>query len=150
VVSLGDFWPSQEKNEIIKKSFIPFQVYYLFCPQLSRPKDKFLLLVCNNPLMFFYISTNPDKTFLRNIRLMQCQVVLDPGVNSFLSHKSFINCSDPETRITITEVKHQLRSDMGRIKNQIDGNSQKLVINAVNQCTILDNRRRCQILKFLQ
>ena len=103
--------------------------------------------------MLFFISKEPRKALLNNPKLQQCQVELDPKVNSFLSRKSkksYVNCSDPVTTFTIAEIKHQLRKDMGRIKGQIDENSRKNVIKSVNSCPKLEQRKKQQILAFLQ
>ena len=150
MVPIGDFFPNREKRKIINRSFVPFQVYYLFCPQLSNPSNKFLLLVCIDPPIFFYISTKPRNFVFNEPYMRECIVGLHPDNNPFLSHFSHTNCAEVEKKLTKSELKSQLFKDMGRIKEPIDSYAQKEVIKAIKKGTTLEPKDRKKILAFLQ
>jgi hypothetical protein len=71
--------------------------YYIdYCHQVRpTPKPKFVAIVCaDNKFMGFFINSGIGKYVRKKPKLMACQVFIKKADYHFLSHDSYIDCSD--------------------------------------------------------
>ena len=139
------------KNVI--KSFIPFQVFYLSCTFITRPRSKYLLLICDNPLLFFFINSKVNINFERNPDMFHSQIPIYPEEAPFLSKLSYINCKQEISNFTLDNVVEQIMRNESIVKGTIDTSVQKKVIEAVNDTKatrLIAPRFRKKILKFIR
>jgi hypothetical protein len=150
-VILGDHFPSDVKLRTIKEKLQPGRVVYLFCEFTApRPKDKYLLLACVDPLPLFFVINSEVSDFIKErAHLHRCQVRLDVASHDFLDHDSSIACHEAKSEFSIEDINRQLLSNMDRIKGVISNDVRDQVLAAVKACTVLPNREKMWILKAL-
>jgi hypothetical protein len=150
-VILGDHFPSDVKLKTIKEKLQPGRVVYLFCEfTVPKPKDKYLLLCCVDPLPLFFVINSKVSDFIKERdHLLRCQARLDVASHGFLDHDSFIACHEAKSEFSVDDINKQLLSDMDRIKGMISNDVRDQVLAAVKTCTVLPNREKVWILKAL-
>jgi hypothetical protein len=150
-VILGDHFPSDVKLKTIKEKLQPGRVVYLFCEfTVPKPKDKYLLLGCIDPLPLFFVINSEVSDFIKErAHLLRCQARLDVASHDFLDHDSFIACHEAKSEFSVDDINKQLLSDMDRIKGMISNDVRDQVLAAVKACTVLPNREKVWILKAL-
>lgn len=148
---LGDHFPLDVKLKTIKEKLQPGRVVYLFCEfTVPKPKYKYLLVGCVDPLPLFFVINSEVSDFIREHRnLFRCQVQLDVASHDFLDHNSFIACHEAISEFSTDDINKQLLSDMDRIKGMISNDVRDQVIAAVKACTVLSNREKVWVLKAL-
>lgn len=132
---LGNHFSEQEKIESIRRSLVPGQILYLFCHFTTPPKDKYLLLVCTDPIYLFFVINSQINDFVQSRQhLRQCQVMLIKDDYS-LQRDSYVNCSEPIDSLDETDVIDQVLHDMSRVRDRLNEESiaeiKKVVSNSV-------------------
>lgn len=114
--TLGDSFPEDKKREYIINNLRPGQIIYLFCDFTNPPKEKYIILVCTEPkLLFFLINSEIHPYIKKRVELNHCQVSINQSDHNFLSHDSFIDCTDVKD-LRLEDVETQVLADMSRIK----------------------------------
>ena len=148
---LADHFPLDVKLKTIKENLQPGRVVYLFCEFIiPKPKDKYLLVCCIDPLPLFFVINSEVSDFIKERdHLLRCQAKLDVATHDFLDHDSYIACHEAKSEFTGGDISKQLLSDMGRIKGMISNDVRDQVLAAVKACTVLPSREKVWILKAL-
>jgi hypothetical protein len=77
-MSLGDFFPKEQRIEYLRKHLQPRQIFYLFCDFINPQKNKYLILVCINPKpLFFLINSGINPYIIKREHLLKCQILLE-------------------------------------------------------------------------
>src|SRR4051794_34241039 len=90
--SAGPF-STEQRLELIRRQFLPGQVFYLFCEFTWPPKEKFVVLACVNPRpLVLLINTNKSELAQSDPDLDGTQVCIKPSDYGCLTHDSYIDC----------------------------------------------------------
>ena len=86
---------------------LPGDVLYIYCSYIKpQPKYKFVVCVCPNPPLFFFINTEPRS------RTLDAQLFVAQSEILSLQHDSYINTSEivtfPKTEINNADKKGTL------------------------------------------
>lgn len=148
---LVDHFPPDVKLKTIKEKLQPGRVVYLFCEfTVPKPKDKYLMLACADPLPLFFVINSEVGAFIKERDyLYRCQVKLDVANHGFLDHDSFIACHEVRSDFSMDDIIEQFWSDMDRIKGVISKDARDQVLAAAKACTVLPKREKEWILKAL-
>lgn len=148
---LGDHFPPDVQLKNIKERLEPGRVLYLFCEFTTpNPKNKYLLLVCVDPLPLFFVINSEVSDFIKERdHMLRCQIKLDVANHNFMDHDSYIACHEAKPDFSVEDINEQLLGDMARIKGMISNDVRDQVLAAVKACTILPNREKAWILKAL-
>lgn len=129
--------PASEKLKLIRPSIKPGQFFLLRCNFTDPPKDKFLLLVSDNPKPLFFMVNSKIHTYIKDREhLLGGQFQIEKKDYKFLSYDSFLNCTNP-VHIDIENIEKQLLQDMGRIKDKITEIDRKLIWDIVKESETL-------------
>ncbi|MFO1353029.1 MAG: hypothetical protein U1F68_21075 [Gammaproteobacteria bacterium] len=146
-MSLGDYFPREQKLSVIQNYLLPGNILYIPCSFTTpRPKDKFLLLTCVNPQLLFFVINSAINQYVREKpNLLVCQAPLRASDHPFLSHDSFVACNQtyPFER---EYLQGQLLQDMGRIKGVVAQSARDQILAAVKACPTLPKREKEWIL----
>jgi hypothetical protein len=150
-MSLGDFFPQEDKRQSIKRQFVPGQVLYLFCSFTTpQPKNKFLFVACVNPRPLLFVINSQINDFISNRpHLRRCQVSIKSGDYKFLTHDSFINCTEAKDDFDYSDIEIQLLNDMTRIRGPLSQPCVDEIIEAVKLTKALAPRYKAWILASL-
>lgn len=148
---LGDHFPPDVKRKNIKEQLQPGRVVYLYCEfTVPKPKDKYLLLGCVDPLPLFLVINSKISDFIQERSdLLRCQAKLDSANHGFLDHDSFVDCREAISVFSIDDIIEQLLNDMNRIKGMISDDARDDVLSAVKMCTVLPKREKDWLIKGL-
>jgi len=134
VPTVGDYFSAAEKQEHIDTELRSGRILYLYCQFTDPPKDKFLLLACrSDPPLLFMINSEIRGFIRRRPDLLSSQVRLKASVYNFLSHDSFMDCSEVINRFGEEAIINQILSDVGRIKGKISRAMKREVVAVVKK-----------------
>lgn len=141
---LGDHFPPDAKRKTIKEKLQPGQVVYLYCEfTVPKPKDKYLLLGCVDPLPLFLVINSKVSDFIKERGyLLRCEAKLDAASHGFLDHDSFVDCREAISDFSMDDIIEQLLNDMKRVKGMISDDARDDVLSAVKMCTVLPKRKK--------
>lgn len=144
--TVGDSFPEEKRREFLQSHLKPGQIFYLFCNFTDPPKNKYLVLVCVNPqLLFFVINSKISHFILSRTELYQCQVPLQRDEYNCLDHDSFIDCSTVKES-HLNEIEDQVLEDISRIKGIIRPEVMRKVGESIKGSRILTRRLKKRIL----
>jgi len=124
---------------------------YLYCEFVVPPKNKFLLLVCrSDPPLLFMINSKIPEFVQQKPDLLSCQVKLCSSDYNFLSHDSFINCSEIINRFSEEAIINQVLSDVGRIKGEINQTTRNEIIGVVKRARTISEYEKALIIRSLE
>jgi hypothetical protein len=134
-MTFGDFFPVADRLESVRRQLIPGYVFYLHCPfTVPKPKPKYLLLVCAEPLIFLVINSEQRDLVKSNERWAAVQIELLVSEYPFLEYDSWVDCTyctEPR-EMTRENVEQQLLADTSRIKEpRLANEKMEEVMNAV-------------------
>ncbi|HEX9828487.1 MAG TPA: hypothetical protein VGA80_17965, partial [Flavobacteriaceae bacterium] len=117
--------------EAIHKQLTLWTVLYLYCPFLNPiPKNKFLILLCKNPLLLFTINSEVSLYIQTKDKLWPTQVKIEATTHSFLSYDSWADFSSVIEDFSIEDIEKQILNDHSRIKGEINENKKSTIILA--------------------
>ena len=122
-----------EQRKLIKSRLIPFQTILLKYQKAS--KEKFVVLVCDNPALCFFINSDVNPNYINNKYVQDFLIPIYheqlPCLNS--GKPSFIHCGDVINYFSTNEIINQLIVDYSRLKGQIDSSIWPLIIKMVKK-----------------
>ena len=83
-------------------------IYHFWCNFTNPQKEKFLICVGNQPVEFFIINSAIHPFIAGKPPLAVQQVLLPANDHAFLTHDSWINCSET---VSVTDASDQLLAD---------------------------------------
>lgn len=117
-MTLGDFFPSEDKKQRLLENLKTGCVLYLFRTFFPRNKDKYLVIVCEETLLAFIINSKIPNIAIKDPRLAPTQVLIEASTHSFLDHDSYINCNEV-FKLSLEDIEKQILPDMNRIKDPV-------------------------------
>lgn len=134
-MNLSDLFPEAERLESVRRQMVPGYVFYLYCKFTTpEPKNKYLLLVCSEPLLFLVINSEKRDLVRSNKRWDDVQIPLLKQEYTFLDHDSWIDCVDsvPTDDMPRENVEQQVLADMTRIQEpRLTNDKMEAVMDAV-------------------
>ena len=150
--ALGDHFPPEQKQQHIKKHLKPGAILYLFSTFTNPNKEKYLIVIHSDPsewALLFVINSKIHPYISERPHLSDCQVKLCKKDYPFLSHDSYIDCSNVIDEFDLSEIKRQLELDMGRLKGAVTDATRKEILVAVNRARTISLRHKKMILQSL-
>lgn len=132
---IGNYFSPKEKIAHIKRNFKPGCILYLYCWFTNPPKDKYCILIdkkAYNPMLFI-INSNIPSFIAKKPEFKKTQITIDHDGYEFLDHKSYINCYEVIKKLTIKDIKSQLKDDIGRIKGPLLSKDRRGIIDTVKK-----------------
>ncbi len=144
-----DRMSESDRLDIIKTQLLPFQTLLLHYPIAN--KDKFVVLVCKDPALCFFINSDVNLNYLKSRFTQNCLIPIYKEELPCLNSKkpSFIHCGDVINNFSFDDILSQLLNDFSRIKGQIDSSIWPKVIEIVKMNKRISPIQKKQILKFI-
>lgn len=147
---LGDSFPLEQRLATLQRHLRAGSVFYLFCDFTTPPKEKFLLLACISPAPLFLIINSEISEFYQcRPHLRDRQVQISAAEHDFLTHDSFVDCTQVFTQFSEERIQDQSLSDIGRIKGAISLTACAAVIKAVQASRTIELKYKQWILAEL-
>lgn len=149
-MTLGDFFPQADREDYLKRHLKPGQVLYLFSHFTQPPKEKYLVIAyySDSPLLFVinsrihpYIASRPE--------LNASQVEIQAVEYDFLSHDSFIDCSQVIDSFEAAEIRRQVLGELSRIKGELTPATTAEIKQVVRAARTISERHKQLILAAL-
>jgi hypothetical protein len=135
---LGDHFPPEQRLQHVMRSLVPGQVVYLHCQFTKPAKEKYLVIVCADPeVLFFVINTSVHPYIAKRPDLSRCQVKLPAGDHPFLRRNCVINCAEVIRGSQQPDMVKQLASDLRRIRGRLSQAAMADVAQAVRTARTL-------------
>ncbi len=151
MVRLGDAFPDDDKQDFITRQLVPGQVLYLFCDFTRPPKEKYALVAAVEPTPLLFLINSTIAAFIRSsAESVACQVALSAVDYDFLSHDSFIDCSQVFDCMTRIEIMGQLGNDVSRVKGTLTQSASKAVLSAVAMARTISGAHKRAIQQALK
>ncbi len=148
---LGSYFPTSLKNEFFNHNYGPGTVLFLDCDFTKPPKAKFLVVLCGgSPPLLFIINSKIHRFICSQPDLYQCQVSIKAADHPFLTHDSFIDCSQVITGLDDDTIRQQVLNDLGRVKGELGADAKRAVIQAVASATTITPKHKELICGALQ
>lgn len=143
---LGDHFPDEDKMEYVRRQVAPGHVLCLFCEFTVPPKEKYLAVVSAEPRPLLFVVNSSVGEFVRQRPdLLKCQVLLSAADYGFLTHDSYLDCSNVIDCIDQNVIAHQVTRDIGRIKGDLNGATRARVVEVVRQAKTISPRHKAAI-----
>lgn len=147
---LGNLFPEEFINRQIENSLVPGGVFYLSCGFTNPPKEKYVVLVhLDDEPLIFVVNSKIHQFIVSRPDLNRCQVKLNADDYPFLSHDSYLDCSNPITEMTRNEIVGQVRSDLDRIIGVLNDITLAEVIEVVNSARTISQDQKRRIISYL-
>jgi len=131
---LGDHFPEPEKLNWIQQRLTPWSVIYVPVHFSNPPpKEKFLVIArVHTDTLALVINSVPPPFIRRRANLLACQVPIKCSSHTFLSHDSYIDCTE-SILLKTHEIEEQILGDIRRMKGEIAQDMRQHVIDAVKK-----------------
>lgn len=129
----------------------PGSIFYLFCNNTHPPKPKFLVLLSDNPILWFYINSDIPAFIQYHPDLLGQQVPLIPFPNHmFLEHDSYIDCSEVIAFEDITyDDLIEMAHDTNIMRGTIDQSTIENILHVVENSDTISPHHKMSITKSL-
>jgi hypothetical protein len=141
--------PPEVQRALVERTLSPGTIIHVYCPFISKPNNKFLLIACIDPdPVVFVINSKPHPFILRSF--MDLQIRLDPTESDFLTHESFIDCSNPNDTMAMRDYVDLIINDptAGR-RMEINERTRTEVIKAIKRNRIMTPAMKRRLLSGL-
>jgi hypothetical protein len=148
---LAASFPEPARRKFIARNLTPGRVLYLHCGfTRPAPKDKYLLLASyDTPPLLFVINSGISRYIQSKPHLLSCQVPLKVSDYSFLSHDSYVDCSEVINCIDKGELEDQLLASTERIKGEVDQATKSMIVKVVGGAKTVSPKHKRLILAAL-
>jgi len=134
---------------LIRERLTPGRVIHLFCGFTNPAKEKFLVLASVEPgPLCFLINSRITDYITKREYLAKCQVLINREHHSFLTHDSYIDCTQCHT-VGMDEIYKQLERSVDRIKDTVTDEVKGQIVAAVKFSPTLSPRHKKAILSAL-
>jgi hypothetical protein len=140
---LGDHFPPDDRGRHVVSSLTAGRVLYLWCRFTRPPKEKLVVLACpadRPPLLLINSRIHPLKS--RRPATASCQVPLLASEYSFLTHDSFVDCSDVIDELGMDEIETQLIADTGRIRDVLNADTIQVILDVLQDAKTVSPAHR--------
>lgn len=150
--TLGDSFPSSFRTEFSQERGIsPGDVLRLHFPFENKPKFKFMVVACCEPLLVLLINSDIHPFISNKADLLECQVDLPKLDHDFLEWNSFVNCIDAHSAFSLDDVKTKIAADYGSVlKGRIADYCLREIYTAVEKSPVMPRRQKKMILEALK
>ncbi|ADW72203.1 hypothetical protein Rahaq_0576 [Rahnella aceris] len=151
MTTLGDFFSADFKKDFSEKRGIsPGDVLRFHCNFTTPAKEKFMVVVCCQPLLILLINSNIPQFIQDNAHLLACQVDLPKQGHDFLSWDSHINCIEAHAAFNLDDVKDAIAADYGNVlKGRIEDTYIKKIRMAVSLSKRMEKWQKTLIISAL-
>ena len=140
----------EDQEHYLTQQLTPGRILRLFCHFLTRPHDKYLVLLCCKPRSYmFFINSRIDLFIQSQSDLLRCQIELFPSDYPFLRYKSYLACHEVIKKFSEDEIRSQLWDNIKRIMGELTPATRKRVIEAVSRFTMISGIDKEQIAEAL-
>lgn len=120
-------------KDTVKSKIKPGRILHLYCDFTKPPKNKFLVVISENPLRLFIVNSDINKFKSANQEILNCQIEILKSNYSFLSKPiSFIDCSAMIISFKYEDVVKELVKDTNNIKCNLTNDTKGLIRIAVS------------------
>lgn len=149
-MKLFESLPDEEKINFIKERLNVGRFLSLNCKFTDHPKNKFLLLLAKEPKpLFFFVNSEVTPFIQKREILWESQIAIYPEDYEFLKYPSFLSCHEVVDEFTLDNIIKQILNDGDRIKELINAETRKKVIEAVQKVPTLTQQEKKIILSSL-
>ncbi len=149
--TIGDSAPLPLKESFVDRHKRAGQVLYLLCPFTDPAKDKYLVLVHPRPGPLLFRINSGIRPYVENrSNLKDCQVQIKASEYEFLTHDSYIDCSQVIYSFTEADITEQLLADISRVKGQLAITTREKLIAVVQKAPTISPRYKKRIIASLQ
>ena len=122
-------------------------VYRLLLTFTTPPKEKYCLCVTPGPL-FFKINSRVSAFIQKNPALLTQQVALQRETHGFLSHDSWLDCSDL-CSVPSPPPHDQIEQDPSRCMGRVASETLSIVANVVSASGTIPQLKKTSIITAL-
>jgi hypothetical protein len=129
----------------------PGYVYYLFCDNTKPPKNKYLVLLSLDPILWFFINSENCSLVQHDKSLLDRQIpLIRIPYHTFLDYDSYINCLDVQEYedINLEDLKIWAK-DPKILRGKIHQSVIEEIISKVSNPITIDDYRKNIIIKSL-
>lgn len=138
---LGDTLSPGDKLKYVRRSLVPGRILHVQCCFTIPHKNKFVVLVAVQPTVVLFVTNSEINEWLQaRPDLRDRQVTIRREDHTFLSHDSFLNCTEAVRQMEMEEIERQLVKDISNIKNMIAANEREAILYAVKDCRTLSKK----------
>lgn len=135
---LGDTLSPDDKLKYICQALVPGRILHLHCNFTTPPKNKFVVLVSVQPALALFVTNSEISEWLKARQdLRDRQVTLHQKDHAYLSHDSFLNCTEAIRQMELAEIERQLVKDTNNIKDVVTASEREAILYAVKDCRTL-------------
>lgn len=120
-------------------------VFYLQCTLCTPPKPKFFTAVCCDPLMMVLINSHVNPFVLDRPKLLEAEVPIAASDHDFLSHDSFVCCSQLSFEYSAEQLDRKLNLEPGVYRGSLCESAHIAVRDAIVSSHILPKKYRARI-----
>lgn len=150
-MTLGNFFPQDEREDYVNRHLNPGQVVYLFSRFTNPHKEKYFVIAYygRRPLLFA-INSRIHPYIANRSDLSRCQVRLGAADYDFLNHDSYINCSEVIDFFDEDEIKQQILGELSRIKGELTQTAKREIVQAVKRARMISKWHKELIIQALE
>ena len=122
----------------------PGTILYLHCDFIRPAKEKFLALLCKEPMpLFFFINSGIRPFIQRRESLRRCQVRIGADDHPCLDYDSWVDCTEA---CTVSDYLRQIERNEARIKDRVSADVLGAIIEATKQSPLIPELQKEWIL----
>jgi len=153
-MALGDHFSASERSAYFERSWEPGRIFYLYCDEklIKRAKDKYLLLVCDepNPILFL-INKAVNPLIQKDPARRGGDVPIERKDYPCLTREqSFIDCTLTIESFTKAAIKRQVFDDIKRVGDKLKWETVEQVLKKVDASRTLSRYQKILIRKALE
>lgn len=147
---VGNAFPEDVRRESAVRQLTAGRVLYLTCDFTNPKKDKFVVMVAlEDPPLLLVVNSKVAAFINATPHLRDCQVTLHAADHDFLSHDSFLDCSQTVDSMSREEIVGQLVADLSRIKGELSGAARSQALEAIGRARTISDIHKRRILAAL-
>ena len=142
-MSLGDALSPEIKLHYIRERLIPGAIFHCYCEFTTPAKHKFIVIGrAQPPTIVFLINSDISPWLQARPHLRDCQVGIHKSDHDFLTHDSFLDCTQAERRVSLEQLEHAMMKELTTFKGWLTANEREAVLYAVKVCRTLSAKEK--------
>lgn len=148
---LGDALSHEDKLRYIRERVVPGSIFHYYCEFTNPPKHKFIVIGRTlPPTIVFLINSDISPWLQARPHLRDCQVgILKSDHNDFLTHDSFLDCTQAERRVSLEQLEQVMMDDLTSFKGWVTAREREAVLYAVGVCRTLSAQEKSWLAEAL-
>ncbi len=148
---LGDALSPEDRLQYIRERLVPGAIFHYYCEFTNPAKHKFIVIGrALPPTIVFLINSDISPWLQARPHLRDCQVgLLKSDHNDFLTHDSFLDCTQGERRVSLEQLEQAMMEDVMNFKGWLTAREREAVFYAVGVCRTLSAQEKIWLAEAL-